>query len=92
LGSRVHEGIPDDRLADAVQEVCRVASPAIHGEPVSDAQVAFVRDLARELDSALEVIRPGEGALRRVPDGQRFALPLMLRVFDRTSEGGQLEP
>jgi hypothetical protein len=45
------------RLAGAVQEVFSVCSPAIHGEPVSDAQVAFVRDVAPELVSALRAIR-----------------------------------
>jgi len=57
-----HEGLLDDRLAGAVRDVYRVASPAVHGEPVSDAQVAFVRDVAPELVSALESIRPGRGA------------------------------
>lgn len=56
------EGLLDDRLARAVQEVYRVASPAVHGEPVSDAQVAFVRDVAPELVSALRVLGPGGGA------------------------------
>jgi len=56
------EGLLDDRLAHVVQQVYRVASPAVHGEPVSEAQVSFVRDVAPELISALKAIALKEGA------------------------------
>ena len=52
-----NEGLLDPRLAHAVREVYAVASPAIHGEPVSDAKVAFVREITPELVSTLRAIR-----------------------------------
>lgn len=51
------QGLLDPRLAHAVREVYVVASPAIHGEPVSDAKVAFVREITPELISTLKAIR-----------------------------------
>jgi hypothetical protein len=45
--------IPAD-LANALVEVQMVTNPAVHGEPVSDAQVAFVRDVTPGLISALK--------------------------------------
>jgi hypothetical protein len=51
------EGLLDERLARAVQDVYRVASPAIHGEPVTEAQVAFVRDVAPSVISTLEALQ-----------------------------------
>jgi hypothetical protein len=53
------EGLLDSRLANVVREVFAVASPAVHGEPVSEAKVAFVREVAPELISALKAIRSG---------------------------------
>ncbi len=56
-----NEGLLDPRLANVVREVNAVASPAVHGEPVSDAKVAFVRQVAPELISALKAIRSNGG-------------------------------
>lgn len=50
------EGLLDPRLANIVREVYSVASPAIHGEPVTEAKLAFVRDVAPELIAALKAI------------------------------------
>ena len=57
-----NEGLLDPRLANVVREVYAVASPAVHGEPVSEAKIAFVRDVAPELISALKAIRSDGGA------------------------------
>ena len=46
----------EPRLAGAIREVYSVCSPAIHGEPVTEAQVAFVRDVGPELIAALRAI------------------------------------
>jgi len=43
-------------LAEAIRQVYRSCSAAIHGEDVSEAQVNFVRDTARELLSTLRAI------------------------------------
>ena len=43
-------------LANAIREVYSVCSPAVHGEPVTAAQVAFVRDTGPSLVSALRAI------------------------------------
>jgi hypothetical protein len=56
------EGLLDQRLAHVVREVYAVASPAVHGEPVSSAQVAFVRDVAPELIATLRAIGSPDGA------------------------------
>jgi hypothetical protein len=55
------EGLLDHRLAHVVREVFAVASPAVHGELVSDAKVAFVRDVAPELISALREVGSAPG-------------------------------
>lgn len=47
----------DPRLGGIVREVYSACSPAIHGEDVSDRQVAFVRDIAPELITALMKIK-----------------------------------
>lgn len=46
----------EPRLANAIREVYSVCSPAIHGEPVTQAQVAFVQDVGPELIAALRAI------------------------------------
>lgn len=46
----------EPRLANAIREVYSVCSPALHGEPVSEAQVAFVKDIGPELIAALSAI------------------------------------
>ena len=46
----------EPRLAHAIREVYSVCSPAIHGEPVTEAQVAFVQDVGPELIAALRAI------------------------------------
>jgi hypothetical protein len=50
-------GLLEPHLESAIREVYAVCSPAIHGEPVSDAQVRFVREVGPELVAALEAIR-----------------------------------
>jgi hypothetical protein len=42
-----------------IREVYSVCSPAIHGEPITEAQVSFVRDVAPELIAALRAIPSG---------------------------------
>lgn len=55
--SLVDSGLLDPRLGGAIREVYSVCSPAIHGEPVTEAQVTFVRDVGPELVSALRAIQ-----------------------------------
>ncbi len=43
-------------LAQAIRDVYRVCSPAIHGEPVTSAQVEFVKDVAPKLLATLKSI------------------------------------
>lgn len=47
----------EPRLAHAIREVYSVCSPAVHGEPVSPAQVSFVREVAPELVATLRAIQ-----------------------------------
>jgi hypothetical protein len=47
----------EPRLAVAIREVCSVCSPAIHGEPVTEAQISFVKEVAPELVAALRTIQ-----------------------------------
>lgn len=54
--SLANEGVLDPGLANVVREVYSVASPAIHGESVSNAQVAFVKDVAPKLVATLKAI------------------------------------
>lgn len=49
-------GLIEPRLDHAIREVYAICSPAIHGEPVSDAQVAFAKDVGPELVAALKAI------------------------------------
>jgi hypothetical protein len=46
----------EPQLSHAIREVYSVCSPAIHGEPVTEAQTAFVRDVGQELIAALRAI------------------------------------
>jgi hypothetical protein len=55
--SLVETGLLSPKLGNAIREVYSVCSPAIHGEEVSAAQVAFVRDVGPELISALRAIQ-----------------------------------
>lgn len=52
----VEWGLLSARLGNAVREVYAVCSAAIHGEDISEKQVAFVRDVGGELISALQSI------------------------------------
>lgn len=52
------EGFLDPDLVHAIREVYSVASAAIHGEPVSEAKVDFVRDVEGQLLSALRTLPP----------------------------------
>ncbi|WP_051412954.1 hypothetical protein [Methylophilus sp. 5] len=54
--SLVESGLLSPRLGNAIREVYSVCSPAIHGEPVTAAQVSFVRDVGPELIAALRSI------------------------------------
>ena len=49
-------GLIEPRLEHAIREVYAVCSPAIHGEPVTSAQIKFVRDVGPELIRALRAI------------------------------------
>ena len=49
-------GLIEPRLEHAIREVYAICSPAIHGEPVSEAQVAFAKDVGPELVAALKAI------------------------------------
>ena len=59
-----HAGVLEPSLEHAIREVYSVASPAIHAEPVTPAQVSFVRDVGPSLVSALRAIGTEEGELR----------------------------
>ena len=52
----VEAGLMEARLEHAIREVYAVCSPAIHGEPVTEAQLNFVRDIGSELIAALQSI------------------------------------
>lgn len=52
----VGQQVMNPQLAQAIRQVYSVCSPAIHGEETSDAQVAFVRDVAQEVLGALTEI------------------------------------
>jgi len=49
-------GIIEPALEHAIREVYAVASPAIHAETVTPAQIAFVRDVGPSLVGALRAI------------------------------------
>lgn len=50
-------GLIDDRMEHVLREVYLICSPAIHGEPVTSAQVSFVSDVLPEMLAALQRIR-----------------------------------
>lgn len=54
--SLIQAELLEPRLANAIKEVYSVCSPAIHGEPVTQAQVTFVQDVGPELIAALRAI------------------------------------
>jgi hypothetical protein len=54
--SLVSAGIIDPRVAIAIREVYSVASPAIHGQPVTKNQVDFVKDVAPQLLATLKAV------------------------------------
>jgi hypothetical protein len=52
----VEAGLMEPRLEHAIREVYAVCSPAIHGQPVTPAQVNFVKDVGPGLIAALQSI------------------------------------
>lgn len=59
----VKNEVMNPQLAQAIREVYSVCSPAVHGEETSDAQVAFVRDVAqRVIDALTEIERKRTGS------------------------------
>lgn len=52
----VHQERMHPKLMYAIREIYSVCSPAIHGEAVTDAQVAFVSDVAKEVIDGLSEI------------------------------------
>jgi hypothetical protein len=50
------EGFIESRVVNILRQVYSVASPAIHGEPVSEAKMAFVRDVAPRLIATLRAL------------------------------------
>jgi hypothetical protein len=58
LGKALVEAeVMEPRLENAIREVYAVCSPAIHGEPVTQAQTNFVKDVGPELIAALRSIQ-----------------------------------
>jgi len=55
-GILVEVEVLNPKIAQAIREIYGVCSPAIHGDPVTDAQVKFVRDLAPQVLDALNEI------------------------------------
>ena len=56
VNSMIEREMIDSKLAKAISDVYAVCSPAMHGEPVTRAQVAFVRDVAPALINMLRKI------------------------------------
>ena len=52
----VQAGLIEPQLEHAIREVYAVCSPAIHGAPVTEAQLDFVRDVSPGLIAALRAI------------------------------------
>ncbi len=50
------EGFIESRVVNVIRQVYSVASPAIHGELVSEAKVAFVKDVAPGLIATLRAL------------------------------------
>lgn len=55
------QGIIDAQLANVIREIYSICSFAVHGEPVTDAQVVFVTKSGPELINALKAIRQQRG-------------------------------
>ena len=56
VGALISTQVIEHRLGVAIREVYSVCSPAIHGEPVTEVQINFVRDVAPELIATLRDI------------------------------------
>lgn len=52
----VQQSLLQPEFAHAIREIYSVCSPAIHGEPVTEAQVSFVLSVAKEVIDALSEI------------------------------------
>jgi hypothetical protein len=50
------EGFIESRVVNVLRQVYSIPSPAIHGERVSQANVAFVRDVAPKLIATLRAL------------------------------------
>lgn len=50
-------GVIEPRLASAIREVYAICSPAVHGEDVSENQLAFAKDVGPELIATLKAIK-----------------------------------
>lgn len=58
VGGMVEREMIDSKLAKAIRDVYAVCSPAVHAEPVTRAQVEFVKDVAPSLIAMLkEIVR-----------------------------------
>jgi hypothetical protein len=55
-GILVKQELLHPKFASAIREIYSVCSPAIHGEPVTEAQINFVRDVAPQVIDALTEI------------------------------------
>jgi hypothetical protein len=76
-GALVKQQLLHPNIASAIREIYSVCSPAIHGEPVTDAQLSFVREVAPEVVEALDEIE------RR---GMRVAWPSMNATSEAENE------
>ena len=56
LRALIDEGTIEPQLYHAIRDVYAVCSPAIHGEPVTDKQVSFAKDVGPELVAILRRI------------------------------------
>ncbi len=52
----VRQELLNPKIAHAIREIYTVCSPAIHGEPVTEAQVSFVREISAQVLDALNEI------------------------------------
>ena len=52
----VRQELLNPKMAHAIREIYAVCSPAIHGEPVTEAQVSFVREVSPQVLDALNEI------------------------------------
>lgn len=53
----VNEGALSGELASAIEMVSRVASPAVHVQPISEAKVRFLQEVAPGLAAAVRSLR-----------------------------------